>query len=230
MATAAPAPAAAAAPPLAPPSAAVVLPLADVAAGTTWHRITAAAYGPIAFNPKSEARFSPVLDAAGLSVPVMYLGTDWDTSLMETVFHSVSLSPTVRHYNMAALVVPPRVAVEVQLAAVVKAIDLTGLGLTAAGAGQALTRCFPVDYPITRQWAQALYDSNPGAHGILWTSRQNDNGKCLMLFADRCAAARVSLSVAAKPVALEDKVFVAAHVHRVARLAGIRLLPATAGP
>lgn len=226
MATAAPAPAPAA-PPLAPPSAAVVLPLANVAAGRTWYRITAAAYGPLAFNPRSSARFSPIVDAAGSSVPVMYLATDWDTSLMETVFHSVSLSPALRHYNMAALVVPPRVAVEVKLAAVVKAIDLTGLGLTAAGAGQGLTRCFPVDYPITRQWAQALYDGNPDAQGILWTSRQNDNGKCLMLFGDRCASVGLTVCAGTTPSPLEDKQFVSDHLRRVARLAGIRLLPAT---
>ena len=92
------------------------------------------------------------------------------------------------------------------------------------GEGQALTRCFPVHYPWTRQWALALYESNPDAHGIFWTSRQSDNGKCLMLFEDRCSAGGIAAAVHASPVRIDSREFLVNTLAPVARLAGIKLL------
>ena len=40
-------------------------------------------------------------------------------------------------------------------------------------------------YPITRQWAEAIHTQCPQVQGLCWTSRQDDSAQALMLFGDR---------------------------------------------
>jgi RES domain len=42
-----------------------------------------------------------------------------------------------------------------------------------------------IDYPFTRAWAEALYERNPDAQGLYWTSRQENRAQALMLFGPR---------------------------------------------
>jgi RES domain len=45
----------------------------------------------VEFNPSpaGNARFSPLVNAAGAVIPTLYAGTTLDCALMETVFHDV---------------------------------------------------------------------------------------------------------------------------------------------
>jgi hypothetical protein len=40
-------------------------------------------------------------------------------------------------------------------------------------------------YPLTRAWAEALYDRNPDAQGLFWTSRMQNRAQSFMLFRPR---------------------------------------------
>ena len=58
-------------------------------AGNALHRVHLDAYAAEAFNPgiKGNARFSPILNAAGKPIPTLYGGTSFNCAAMETVFH-----------------------------------------------------------------------------------------------------------------------------------------------
>jgi hypothetical protein len=47
-----------------------------------------------------------------------------------------------------------------------------------------------VDYELTRLWAEVLYDRNPEAQGLYWTSRQDNRAQALMLFGTRADSAK----------------------------------------
>ncbi|MGC2580832.1 MAG: hypothetical protein WA399_01940, partial [Acidobacteriaceae bacterium] len=40
-------------------------------------------------------------------------------------------------------------------------------------------------YPFTRAWAEALYERNPNAQGLFWTSRMQNRAQSFMLFGTR---------------------------------------------
>ena len=40
-------------------------------------------------------------------------------------------------------------------------------------------------YPLTRQWAEAIHAQHPDVQGLCWVSRQDDGAKALVLFGDR---------------------------------------------
>ena len=52
-------------------------------------------YGPAQFNPSpaGDARFSPISNAAGSIIPVLYAGDTRSCALMETVLRDVPLPP-----------------------------------------------------------------------------------------------------------------------------------------
>jgi hypothetical protein len=59
--------------------------------GKTIFRVHPDAYDSAQFNPSAtgNARFSPLVKAAGVAIPTIYAGTTLDCALMETVFHDV---------------------------------------------------------------------------------------------------------------------------------------------
>jgi hypothetical protein len=71
------------------------------AAFVTWtrekpfHHIHPKIYGAAQFSPqpKGNARFSTILDAAGAVIPTIYGGTTFDCAAMETVFRDVPFVP-----------------------------------------------------------------------------------------------------------------------------------------
>jgi hypothetical protein len=43
------------------------------------------------------------------------------------------------------------------------------------------------DYHITAEWALAIHQSRPDAHGLIWTSKRCDPQQAVLLFGDRVA-------------------------------------------
>ena len=146
-------------------------------------------YAPDAFNPSraGSARFSPLV-VAGKLIPTLYAGTTLDCALMETVFHDVPFAAGPKLLAKAKHVVG-RSRSTLRLSSELSLINLSTISLHKLG----ITRSELIDtdaslYPETRSWAAALYQQNPAAQGLKWTSRQDDTATALILFGDRCPA------------------------------------------
>ena len=73
--------------------------------GQAIHRVHLDSYDGNAFNPgmKGNARFSPIQDVAGASIPTLYGGTTFDCAAMETIFHDVPFAPGLKTFDKAKL-------------------------------------------------------------------------------------------------------------------------------
>lgn len=145
------------------------------------HPFTAATFNP---GPHGNARFSPINDSAGNSIPTIYGGTTFDCAAMETVFHDVPFAPGLKTVHRSKLV-------DHDYSQVLPAKDLTLVDLrTKALRKLGITRAQLIDteksdYPFTRSWAEAIHAQCPAAQGLLWVSRQDDAARAIVLFGDR---------------------------------------------
>jgi hypothetical protein len=105
---------------------------------------------------------------------------------METVFHDVSFAPGPKLHSKAKHV-EGRSRSSLRLLTNLSLIDLSSISLHKLGIYPAqLTQTDASLYGDTRQWAVALYEQNPTAHGLKWVSRQANTAIALVLFGDRC--------------------------------------------
>ncbi len=107
---------------------------------------------------------------------------------METVFHDVPLAAGPKLHSKAKRVVG-RSRSTLRLRSDLLLIGLSTISLHKLG----ITRSELIDtdaslYPETRSCAGVLYQQNPTAQGLKWTSRQDDTATALILFGDRCPA------------------------------------------
>jgi hypothetical protein len=152
---------------------------------TTLHRMHHDAYGALEYNPGlGNARFSPIKDAKGKSIPTIYAGQTFECAAMESVFHDVSYAPGLKAYDKARLAGQLHSIVETRerlLLADFGTKALHKLGITR----QSLIDTEKCQYPFTRTVAQALHAQCPDLQGIRWTSRQDDQASAYVLFGDR---------------------------------------------
>lgn len=135
-----------------------------------------------AFNPSPVVRrFRPVRDG-GAVVATTYGAETGLIALAETVLRRAATRGSVIH------------RVELKGLGLVKAsfphdldlIQLNGLGLRRLKLHRRqVIDSGPASYPATAELAQALYDAHPGAHGLVWTSRQSDDGDAFILWETR---------------------------------------------
>lgn len=173
----------------APPAGRLEATLTDWGGNRLVHRVHPAAYDADVFNPSDagDARFSPIRRADGSIIPTLYAGENQDCALMETVFHDVPYAPGFK--PMLKLKFENKLHSEIIIEPPLKLIDLKSIALRKLG----IERKYLIDslkahYPESRQWALLLYDQNPDAQGLLWTSRQHDGAEAIMLFEDRVPA------------------------------------------
>ena len=71
-----------------------------------FYRVHPDAYGSAEFNPSrtGAARFSPLVNAAGVLIPTLYAGTTLDCALMETVFDDVPFVAGLKMWSKATYV------------------------------------------------------------------------------------------------------------------------------
>jgi len=157
--------------------------------GQIIHRIHLGLYQGAQFNPgvKGNARFSPVKDAKGNSIPTLYGGTTFDCAAMETVFHDVPFVIGLKTHDRQKLIgqVYSQAAPQRDLVLA----DLTSTSLRNLG----IRRNQLIDtekdrYPQTRAWAAAIHAQRPDIEGLGWVSRQDDRALALVLFGDRVPA------------------------------------------
>ena len=160
------------------------------AKGSVVYRVHPNLYSPtggvIRFNDSDcgNARFSPIRDGAGKIVPTLYAGTTLNCAFMESVFHDVPIGagPTTIDPTHLDLLV----CSEVETLKELLLIDLTSTGLRHFGLKN--TDLIDTDadtYSLTRAWAEALYERNPDAQGLFWTSRMQNRAQSFMLFGPR---------------------------------------------
>jgi hypothetical protein len=153
-----------------------------------WWRVYSKANAAHGFNPSSvgNARFSPLLDASGHTVPTLYLAQTPAAALMETVLHDcpapssgyiLTLPPATDELRrMACLAV-----LEPLVLADFSAIGLRRLGLTKAQ----VVGSDKSGYPQSRELAQQVYALRPDIQGIQWNARQDDRASAIVLFEPR---------------------------------------------
>lgn len=154
--------------------------------GQVIHRIHLDQYGSAAFNPgaKGDARFSPIRNRAGASIPTLYGGTSFDCAAMETVFHDVPFAPGLKTYDKSKL--DGQIYAQLTPNQDLTLIDLSNTALRRLGLRRAELIDTEADtYPLTRAWAEAFHAQCPEAQGLTWISRQDDRAQALMLFGDR---------------------------------------------
>ena len=152
-------------------------------AGRPFHRAYTLIHGEKSFNPSSaSARFRPIYDS-GAVVPTAYGAQTDEIALAESVLRRQAVGPgsvlprvKIEKYGLVKLAYPYPLDL----------IQLNGLGLRKLELDRA--RVIDTDesaYPATAQLAQVLYDANPDAHGIVWTSGQSDDGAAFILWETR---------------------------------------------
>lgn len=154
--------------------------------GQVLHRVHQEQYRADQFNPgvRGNARFSPIQDEQGQSIPTLYGGTTMDCALMETVFHDVPHTAGFKSFDKGKLAGQVHSTVDVEQP--LQVVDLSSLPLRKLG----ITRKQLIDtekdqYPATRKWAEALHRQYPQAQGLSWVSRQDDSARAVVLFGDR---------------------------------------------
>jgi hypothetical protein len=157
--------------------------------GRTIHRIHLSLYRSAQFNPgvKGNARFSPITDAKGATIPTLYGGTTFDCAAMETVFHDVPFAAGLKTYDKRKLTGQAYSQVAPQRDLVLA--DLSSTALRRLGIQR--NRLIDTEkdrYPQTRVWAEAIHAQCPEVEGLCWVSRQDDRALALMLFGDRVSA------------------------------------------
>lgn len=153
-----------------------------------WWRVYSEPHGAAGFNKadRGNARFSPIKDAKRKVIPTLYAGSTPAVALMETVLHDLpwpsdgyilTMPPPHQELRRLACLVSPK---PLQLA------DFTALGLRKLGLKK--SRIIETDkthYPYSRSVATWLYEKRPNLQGILWSSRQDDRGRAIVLFESR---------------------------------------------
>jgi RES domain len=156
-------------------------------AGKPIHRLFVRSRGPLGFNPTaSSARFRPLLSKSGAVVPTAYGGEDHETALAEALLRGVDALSKGNRPQLFLKEVKGLDLVELVPVSDLRLVRLRGQGLTRLGLlREDVIDCGADRYPYTAEWAQALYRCDPGFAGIVWTSRQNDAGRALVLWGDR---------------------------------------------
>lgn len=153
-----------------------------------------------AFNPLSNGRASPVVDAVGRADPAMYVAVDSPQgAAMEMLHHAF-----IKQYPMGAVVSRAKFA-DIRLAYLKLQVPVDLISVEALQNQQVLapaTFSAPrSDYTDTQAVAQQLYDLCPQAAGIAWHSARG-NSVVAALYQSRLP--KNALKVVGKPVALLD--------------------------
>lgn len=168
---------------------------------TIW-RVHAAQYRPAQFHPggNGDARFSPIYRPDKTPIPTIYGASTFAGAIMETIFHDVPTPPAGYILDIEKLREAEIVVSRIRAKRTLPLVDLSTKGLKRMGLRRADLIDTPVNlYPGTRAWAEWLHQQSR-TKGLLWTSRQDDEAKALILFGDRIAESAFRVEVDREPV------------------------------
>ena len=172
------------------PSAGLDLSMIILPVDSILHRVHLEDYG---------ARFSPISNAEGQPIPILYAGASLACALMETVFHDVPHVPGFKSLDRARFI--RQVHSTLTLRQPLQLVDLASIPLRRLGISRRQLIDTEKDtYPLTRRWAEAIHTQCPSAQGLSWISRQDDSARALVLFGDRVEAGALVQSGASSPL------------------------------
>lgn len=193
-------------------------------AATTIHRVHHSRYGGVQFNPgvQGNARFSPIRNSAGDPIPTLYGGSSFACAAMESVFHDVPFAPGYKTYDKNKL--DGQVHSRFDAPGDLLLADLGSKALRKLGVQRkALIDTEKDQYPLTRQWAEAIHAQCPHLQGLCWTSRQDDSALALVLFGDRIDSA--ALREVAPSRSLAGDALAYGELLALAELIGVDIVP-----
>jgi hypothetical protein len=157
-------------------------------AGTVLHRTHSSSFHAAGFNPclGQPTRFAPFNDAKGSCVPALYAATSREAAAFESIFHDIE--PGAPFKTVRLDVVESRAVSKIAARRDLRLAGLFAPDLKAWGLQRTdLIETPKSTYDQTVLWAQALHRAGPDIDGLIWTSRQCDPEKCVVLFEDRIA-------------------------------------------
>jgi hypothetical protein len=160
-------------------------------------RVHQARYRPAEFRtgPEGNARFSPIRNPRGAVIPTWYGSRTVGCAMMETVLHDVPAPPTDYILDIERLREADIRISRIRCRRALSLVDLSSKGLKRIGLHRRDLIDTPVEeYERCREWAVRLHAQTP-AHGLLWTSRQDDSAKCLIVFGDRIAESAFKVEI-----------------------------------
>jgi hypothetical protein len=130
-----------------------------------------------------QTRFAPIKDAAGTQVHTYYAASTMRCAMMESILHDVSLAmpqpfrmSRLHHFHLATIKLPAPLPAVSFHTPFLEALQLSRTQLIES---------LPAYYDRTSQWSEAAYAQVTNAAAIMYGSRRDDAGKCIMLFKDR---------------------------------------------
>jgi hypothetical protein len=161
--------------------------------GTVLWRLHSGEYAPTAFNPTVR----PPPGTGGLVVggrfdatpgdpfAYLYAGGDTVAAVAETLLRDRPASP--RPYRIPRARLRNLELSRLRVGGPPSLVKLHGNGLPAVGQSDNwLTSCGAAEYPRTRRWAAAIRSWAPGASGLVWRPRHDDDRLAYVFFEDRC--------------------------------------------
>jgi RES domain len=158
--------------------------------GSELHRIYSPAFAGNAFNPTHAKlnRFSPIFDARGEVVPVLYAASSRAGAIYETLFHDAAVKGS-RHKALPLKSLNKHYGTwltqRALTLATLHAPDLARFGVTI----DQLTATNAMYYPQTARWAEAIHRAHARVEGLEWTSYRAGPERAYVLFGDRVASA-----------------------------------------
>ena len=169
-----------------PPSPFPGISVTVIKAGTVLHRTHARAFRPAQFNPclGQPTRFAPFDDAAGRCVPTLYAANTREAAAFETIFHDIEATAAFKTVRLNT--VQARSFSRIATTRDLRLVSLFTPDLKA----WRLQRSDLIDtpksvYDQTVLWAKAVHEAHVNVDGLIWTSRQCDPERCMVLFEDR---------------------------------------------
>lgn len=142
--------------------------------GTLLWRVHSSSRGALQLNPTV-----PAPDAGGRfdtddgSYSYLYLGDSVHAAVAETFVRALPLDGAPRIFRARKLV--GRAISQVEVVDTVPVALLHGSRLNHVGQDTWLTKCDPVDYPLTRAWARCVLEGTPAAQGIAYRCRNDED-------------------------------------------------------
>ena len=124
-------------------------------------------------------------------IPVVYCAASQEVAVAETLFRDIPLAGG----RLTADAYLSRVMSVLRPTQDLRLAQLHRLGISAKD----LTDTEAFHYPRTAGWAEAIH-RNTDVDGLMWTSRQWNNAKALVLFGDRLAEHELTVEVAGRRV------------------------------
>lgn len=130
--------------------------------GLEFHRVHDLAFGGSEFKActRGNARFSPIIDDAGILIPTLYAGTTLDCALMETIFHDVPFKTGFKPFSK--LKIDSKAYSILLPTADIRLIDLSLVALHKLEVKRTkLIDITKAHYPATRRWRKPSTPNSP---------------------------------------------------------------------